>query len=166
MKKRIIHALLLTALLAATNAYAAQSRGADTVEDERVAEARAMMQAGRDEIIAAEMDLGGAEGERFWPLYHNYRAEVMIVRDRYASMIGGYLKAYEDGNVSDEYAEELLADWLKYKADLLKVQKQHVRKFKKTLPMRKVVRFYQLENKMDAEIDAELAVLVPLMESF
>jgi hypothetical protein len=33
------------------------------------------------------------------------------------------------------------------------------------LPVRKVVRFYQLENKMDAEIEAELAVFVPLMEA-
>ncbi len=32
--------------------------------------------------------------------------------------------------------------------------------------MLKVVRFYQLENKMDAEIDAELAVFIPLMEDF
>ena len=79
--------------------------------------------------------------------------------------IGAYLRAYEAGDVSDEYAEKLLNDWLQYQQDLLKVQKQHVRKFSKILPMRKVARFYQLENKMDAEIDAELAVFIPLMES-
>jgi len=47
----------------------------------------------------------------------------------------------------------------------LKVQKQYLRKFRKVLPALKVVRFYQLENKMDAEIDAELAVFIPLMEA-
>jgi len=128
-------------------------------------EARALMQAGRDEIIELEMGLTKDEAERFWPLYREYRAEVMVVRDRFAVMIGGYLKAYEAGEISDEYAEELLDDWLKYKEDLLKVQKQHVRKFRKVLPTLKVVRFYQLENKMDAEIDAELAVFIPLMEA-
>ena len=59
----------------------------------------------------------------------------------------------------------MLDEWLQYKEDLLKVQKQHVRKFRKVLPVRKVARFYQLENKMDVEIDAELAVFVPLMEA-
>jgi hypothetical protein len=31
--------------------------------------------------------------------------------------------------------------------------------------MLKVARFYQLENKMNADVDAELALLVPLVES-
>jgi hypothetical protein len=165
MNKRIIHALLLTTLAFLAAPASAQSANQDILEDQRVAEARALMQAGRDEIVEFEMGLTEAETERFWPLYKNYRADVMAVRDRYAAMIGGFLKAYEAGEVSDEYAAELLDDWLEYEQDLLKVQKEHVRKFKKVLPVRKVVRFYQLENKMDAEIDAELAVFVPLMEA-
>ena len=165
MDKRIIHALLLTALTLFAVPSAAQSTDQDILKDKRVAEARAMMQAGRDEIIEFEMGLTREEAERFWPLYKSYRADVMAVRDRYAAMIGSFLQAYEAGEVTDAYAEQLLNDWLQYKDDLLKVQKQHVRKFRKVLPMRKVVRFYQLENKMDAEIEAELAVFVPLIEA-
>lgn len=165
MKKRIIQALLLTAAAVFAAPLAAQSTGEDVLADKRVAEARAMMQAGRDEIIEFEMGLTEVEAKGFWPLYKTYRADVMVVADRYAAMIGGYLKAYEAGDVSDAYAEQLLNEWLDYKQDLLKVQKQHVRKFKKVLPIRKVVRFYQLENKMNAEVDAELAVFIPLMEA-
>jgi hypothetical protein len=164
MNKRIIQGLLLTTFAIFAAPLAAQTTGQDVLEDQRVAEARAMMQAGRDEIIEFEMGLTKEEAEGFWPLYKSYRAEVMVVRDRYAAMIGSFLRAYEAGDVSDKYAGELLNDWLKYKDDLLKVQKQNVRKFSKVLPMRKVVRFYQLENKMDAEIEAELAVFVPLIE--
>jgi hypothetical protein len=36
--------------------------------------------------------------------------------------------------------------------------------FKKSLPALKVARFYQLENKIEAEIDAQLALAVPLIE--
>jgi hypothetical protein len=165
MHKRIIHASLLVALALFVTPSAAQSTDEDILEDKRVAEARALMQAGRDEIIELEMGLTKAEGERFWPLYKNYRADVMVVRDRIAVMIGKYLRAYEAGDISDEYAEGLLNDWLKHKEDLLKVQKQYIKKFRKVVPMLKVVRFYQLENKMDAEIDAELAVFIPLMEA-
>lgn len=165
MNKRMIQALLLVALSVTVAPSAAQSSEDDILEDKRVAEARALMQAGRDEIIELEMGLTKAEGERFWPLYRSYRADVMAVRDRFAVMIGRYLRAYEAGEINDEYAEGLLNDWLQYKEDLLKVQKQYVRKFRKVLPALKVVRFYQLENKMDAEIDAELAVFIPLMEA-
>ena len=34
----------------------------------------------------------------------------------------------------------------------------------KVPPELKVARFYQLENKMDAELDAQLALFVPLVE--
>lgn len=165
MHKRMIHALALTAIAIFAAPSAAQSTDEDILRDKRVAEARALMQAGRDEIIEFEMGLTEAEAEGFWPLYKSYRAEVMTVNNRYASMIGDFLRVYEAGDVTDTYADKLLADWLAYKEDLLKVQKQHVRKFRKVLPIRKVVRFYQLENKMDAEIEAELAVFVPLMEA-
>lgn len=164
MDKRIIQPLLLAALAVVAAPSAAQSTDEDLLRDQRVAEARALMQAGRDEIIEFEMGLTKAEAERFWPVYKTYRAEVMAVNDRYAAMIGNFLKVYEAGDVTDAYAENLLADWLLYKEDVLKVQKQSVKKFRKVLPIRKVVRFYQLENKMDAEIEAELAVFVPLME--
>ena len=166
MKHRIILALLLTTVMAVANTSAAQSTKKNLIEDERVAEARALMQAGRDEIVAEEMALSESEAERFWPLYRSYRADVMAVQDRYASMIGGYFSAYEAGEISDEYAKKLLEDWLDFRKDLLQVKQQHVRKFRNALPIRKVVRFYQLENKMDAEIDVELARFVPLMEAF
>jgi hypothetical protein len=117
MDKRIIHALLLAAVTVVAAPSAAQSTEEDLLRDKRVAEARAMMQAGRDEIIEFEMGLTKAEAERFWPLYKTYRAELMTVNDRYADMIGNFLKVYETGDVTDTYAEKLLADWLAYKDD-------------------------------------------------
>ena len=36
--------------------------------------------------------------------------------------------------------------------------------FPSVLPVQEVARFYQLENKMDAEVDAQLALAVPLLE--
>ena len=161
MKKWKIQTLLLAAILVAWPALASEQ---SVLEDDLVAEARALLQAGRDEIIADELGLTEAESKSFWPLYEVYRADVLAVRDRYAQIIARYLKAYNEDEITDEFAENLLSDWLAYKEDLQKLQRRYVRKFRRVLPVRKVVRFYQLENKMDAEIDAELAVVVPLME--
>lgn len=47
---------------------------------------------------------------------------------------------------------------------LLQVQRDFVARFAEALTTVKVARFYQLENKMDAEVDAQLALVVPLVE--
>jgi hypothetical protein len=104
------------------------------------------------------------ESAGFWPVYEEYHAEIMAVRDRQARMIADFLKMYRDGALSNEYAETLINDFFDIKSDLLTVQKRFVRKFRKVLPALKVARFYQLENKMDAEIDAQLALFVPLVD--
>ena len=102
MKIRIIRLLLLITTLAAASARAERSMEHYILQDQWVAEARALMQAGHDEIIDEEMRLSDAEGERFWPVYRDYRAEMTVVQDRYAAMIGSYVKTYEAEEISDE----------------------------------------------------------------
>jgi len=51
------------------------------------------------------------------------------------------------------------------KQELLDIKKNYLPKFKGVLPALKVARFYQLENKIEAEIDSQLALAVPLIES-
>ena len=160
----IIRIGLAGAWLALGAGVSAQPADTSILEDQLFAEARALLQQGRREIIADELRLSEAEAEAFWPVYEAYHREVMAVRDRHADTIGRYLKRYRSGDVSEDYASDLLDDGLQFKSELLKVHKRYVRKFRKTLPIRKVVRFYQLENKMDAEIDAQLAIAIPLMD--
>jgi hypothetical protein len=164
MNHKIIRSLLLAVLLAAGAAASAQQTDASILEDQRLAEARALLQSGRKEIIADELRLTEEEASAFWPVYEEYHSNVMVVRDRYAETIGDYIKTYRAGEITDDYAENLIDQGLSFKGDLLKIQEKYLNKFKKVLPIRKAVRFYQLENKMDADIDAQLASFVPLME--
>ena len=164
MNHKIIRSLLVTALLAAGTIASAQQTDASILEDQRLAEARALLQSGRKEIISDELRLTEEEASAFWPVYEEYHSNVMVVRDRYAETIGHYIKNYRAGEITDDYAEKLIDEGLSFKGDLLKVQEKYLNKFKKALPIRKVVRFYQLESKMDADIDAQLADFVPLVE--
>ncbi len=164
MNHKIIRPLLLAVLLAAGAAASAQQTDASILEDQRLADARALLQSGRKEIIADELRLTDEEASAFWPVYEEYHSNVMVVRDRYAETIGDYIKTYRAGEITDDYAENLIDQGLSFKGDLLKIQEKYLNKFKKALPIRKAVRFYQLENKMDAGTDAQLANFVPLME--
>ena len=46
--------------------------------------------------------------------------------------------------------------------DMLKLKKDYLGKFKKVLPAQKVMRFYQIENKIDAIVEYELVDKIPL----
>ena len=44
----------------------------------------------------------------------------------------------------------------------MKLPNQYLKRFRKVLPEKKVMRFMQIENKMDAVIEFELAGSIPL----
>lgn len=153
---------LLLSVTAVVSAFAQDNSGVQT--DENLARARTMIQEGRKEIIREDLHMTVVEEAAFWPLYAKYRAQLMPIQDRYVALTSNYIRQYESGILTDKYAEEMLQDYFSIKSDLLTTRRKYIRKFKKILPMLKVARFYQLENKMNADIDAELAFLVPLIE--
>jgi hypothetical protein len=83
---------------------------------------------------------------------------------RYGSLIRDYIRRYDDAELSNEYADEMIASYFAIKAELLQVQQQFLSEFRGALPALKVARFYQLENRFNTEIDAQLATVVPLVD--
>ncbi len=84
--------------------------------------------------------------------------------DRRLSMTLDYVRTYDDADLTNEYADELLAEFFDIRNDQLRIEKKYIRRFKRVLPSLKVAQFYQLENKMNTEIDAELALIIPLVD--
>lgn len=150
-------------LFVATMLFAGIAAEAGTQEDE-VAEGREMIKEGRLEIVRSELHLSDDEASGFWPLYAEYRDETDAIQDRYAAMITEYVRRYEDADLTNEYAAELIDTFLAIKYELLDVQKKYLPGFRDVLPALKVARLFQLENKINAEIDAQLAVVVPLVD--
>lgn len=138
---------------------------ADEVDAEALAEARALMKSGREELMRGEMQLTESEAAGFWPVYEQYRSEVEIIRDRQAKMISAYMEAYWAAELSDDLAKDVLDEHFAISSAILKVEKNYLRKFRKVLPVAKVTRFYQLESKLQAQVDIVLADLVPLYET-
>lgn len=132
--------------------------------DDQMAQGREMIQQGRVELVRSELVLTEAEAADFWPLYTRYREETDGVQDRYAAMIKEYLRRYDDADLSNEYADELIETFLGIKYELLDVQKKYLPEFRAVLPALKVARLFQLENKLNAEIDTQLALVVPLVD--
>jgi Spy/CpxP family protein refolding chaperone len=132
--------------------------------DEQLTAARDELQAGRRQIIAEELRLDDVQGAAFWPIYDQYQQQIMEVRDRYARAVTDYLQRHGAGEISEADAARFVDEGFAFKQDLLDVRRNYLKKFKRVLPIRKVARFYQIENKLDVEVDAQLALAIPLMD--
>jgi len=152
MKSR---SLVLTLLLLISAIPAAAQTATDELEA-----ARTQIQADRKAIVSRLMEMSEMESGAFWPVYNAYREEIRKVDDKVVSLAESYFKA---DSLSDKQAQGMLKDWLKLKADRLAVKKSYVGKFSKAVPTSKVMRFYQIENKMDAVVEYELAASIPLV---
>ena len=137
---------------------------ADEIDSEALAEARELLKSGRDDLVREELHLTESEAAAFWPLYEQYRDDIERIRDRQAKMITTYMEAYWRAELNEELAKHVLDEHFAVNSALLKAEKKYLRRFRKVLPASKVTRFYQLDNKLDAEIDVALAGLIPLYD--
>lgn len=123
---------------------------------------RQQIQTERQALVAAGMELTDEQAAKFWPVYREYRAELAPIGDRQVELIMGYADRY--GSVDDDYAQEMLNEFLNIKQAQLEVLRKYVPKFLAALPAVKVARFYQIENKLDAVVAFDLAASIPVLQ--
>ena len=121
---------------------------------------RLMINNERQALVTKGMDLTRSEMQRFWPLYHQYLSETKKVGDRSVVLLTTYADNYP--NMTDKVADKLLTEFVSIEQERARLKARYLPKFKKVLPPKKVARFYQIENKLDTTILAELALAFPL----
>jgi len=122
---------------------------------------RAVIQAERQVILAANLGLTDEEGQRFWPLYRQYRNDLAKNGDRRIALITTFADNYE--NLSEGTAEWMVNEFLAIEKVEAEVKSNWVPRFREVLSARKVALFFQIENKLDAVINFELADSIPLV---
>jgi len=152
--------MLLAAVLALA-LFATPSR-AGKADEANLDILRDTIQANRKALVAANLTLTDEEAGRFWPIYDRYQADVKAVNDRFMKVIQDYTASFR--TLSNEQALKLVDDYLSAEADRAKVRRTYLDEISKALPGKKVARFYQIENKMDAVIRYELAGTIPVVE--
>jgi hypothetical protein len=155
MKKCCI--LLVIAIVMAVPEASAQ------LEDDRAVElTRSAIQAERQSILAANLELDEEESAVFWPLYQEYRNELEVAVSTRIDLLNEYFASYE--TLTDTEALALLDKHLDWEHDILKIRTAYANKMRKVLPGKTVARFFQIENKMDLIVEYELAGEIPLIK--
>jgi hypothetical protein len=124
--------------------------------------ARSIVKTERKILIMREMSLTPQQAEAFWPLYDEYVTDRRKVNDLRVNVITTYAANHQ--KMTNELARELADNSIKWEERKLKLKKKYIKKFRKVLPEIKVVRYFQLESKLDAIINFDLASQIPLME--
>jgi len=131
--------------------------------DDYLEVARDVMHAEKKAVVAEAMVLTDAQSAPFWEMYNEYNAELYKIHTKRVNIIKDFAANYE--NMTDVKADELWTNSMAYEAELLKLNKTYYKKFKKILPAGKAALYFQVENKIDALINAQIALEIPLVET-
>ncbi len=113
-------------------------------------------------LVAANMELTETEAKAFWPVYDKFQDELFLLRARTARLIQDYSDSYKD--MKNEKAKALLDEVMAIDSLGVKVRQSYLPKFRMALPEKKVARYYQIENKIQATLNYELAREIPLVQ--
>ena len=151
----IVCSLVVAALAAVVPAQA------QTVQDQ-LAAGRTNIELKRQAVLTANLPLTAAESQAFWPLYHEYRAAVARKYDRVIALVADYIANAD--KMSDKQAEELMNEFWTTQLDAIVLKQDYFPRFKKILPVKKAVRFFQLDNRLDAAVQSDASRQLPLVE--
>ncbi len=136
---------------------AVQEKPADDMEI-----VREKVRADKKLLVSMNMGLTESEAKKFWPIYDRYQLGLDRLVDRQLEIIETFAKNYD--TMSDAIARQLLEDYLLLEDDRLALRQAYLPKFRGAIPEIKVARYYQIENKIQAIVDVDLAANVPLVK--
>ena len=123
---------------------------------------REKIQADKKLLVAVNMGLTEKETQAFWPVYESYQKDLGLLNGRTLALIQDFAKNYQ--TMSDETAKKLVGEYLAIEGDRVTLKQSYLPKLRQALPEKKVARYLQIENKVEAVIRYELAEGIPLVK--
>ncbi len=139
------------------------SQGSMETHKEEIELTRATLKVQKKQIIAKNINLSPTERDKLCAVHRAHQANTDAVANQRVKVITDYADTLKNGSLTNEKAMDMLNEWLSYERMRLITKQSYVKKFQEVLPSLKVVRFFQIENKLEAIINMELAKQIPLM---
>jgi hypothetical protein len=157
LKRALVPALMLLAPLSYSAGAAAQTQ--DQGVDSYIESVRADLHADKVAIITKAMKFSDKDGAAFWPIYKKYSYDLSKLDDQRVQLIKDYAQNFN--TLTDVQAKDMADRNFKYQAARVDLKKKYFKQFNKVLPAVTVVKFYQLENRLDLLVNLELAADLP-----
>jgi hypothetical protein len=111
-------------------------------------------------VVLSSMQLTDAEVAAFTPVYDKYQADMKKQYEAAAEMLNKFAANY--GSMTDDAATDIMKDWFKLRDERNALQKKYAKQMGRDLPATKVLQWVQIENKLNALLDAEAAAVIPI----
>ena len=163
MMKIIFSCFVLLLVIAAANSTAlAQRETANGVEVEKdLALLRRDIRAEKKKIIAANVSLTPEEAAKFWPVYDQYVADMTKQNDEFFSVIKDY--AANQKTLTDAQASSMIKRWVEIQIARDQVRQKYIPLFEQVIPGKKVALFFQIDRRLYALLDMQVASEIPLI---
>ena len=152
-----LHVAIVLLLCSVSLPVLAQDKPADTMQI-----LREKIQADKKLLVATNMDLTEKEAQAFWPIYESYQKDLGLLNGRMLVLLQDFAKTYQA--MTDEEARKLVGEYLAIERDRVRLKQSYLPKLRQALPEKKVARYLQIENKIEAVIRYELARKIPLVK--
>ena len=116
----------------------------------------------KKQIIAANLQLTDAEAEKFWPLYDQYTDELVKINDAKYAALKSYAASYN--TMTDDQAVGLTKQVLTVDQNVAQLRQKYLPMFSKVISGKKTALFYQLDRRLVALIDLQLASEIPMVQ--
>jgi len=159
MKTNISLSRVIGAAIIAVSLVAVNVRSEDTTDAINLV--RSIYKTDRQAFITEHMPLTATESANFWPLYREYRQDMEKLGDSLVKLVLEFADTYPD--IPDKDAQRLLKDYMALEKEHGAKQAHYFKKAGKILPASKVLRWAQLENRMDLTLRLQLASTIPIV---
>jgi hypothetical protein len=163
-KKGIIRAIVFAVmvLFISGTAWAADQAAKGDEPADNMQLVKEKIQADKKLLVAANMNLTENEAKAFWPVYESYQKELSSLNERAIKNIAVY--AENSDKMTNDMAKKVVTEHVNVTGERQKLMKSYLPKFAKAIPYKKVMRYYQIENKILAVVMYEAAKKIPLVD--
>ena len=163
MKKVLIPAVSLAfAIMVPGGTAFAQRETATGVEVEKDIELlRRNLRGEKKKLIALNVPLTETEATKFWPIYDQYAAAMTKHYDEFYSLIKEY--AATQKTITDAQASTMLKRWSQLQIDLAQTRQSYIPKIESVIAGKKAALFFQIDRRLYALMDMQVANAVPLV---
>ncbi len=120
------------------------------------------IRAKKKKLIAANLTLTADQATKFWPIYDQYTADLVQINNQKYAVIKEYANNW--GTMTDAQALDLLKRSLDVDAQVTQLRNRYIPIFDKVVPGKTTATFFQLDRRIQAMIDLQLASQLPLVQ--
>lgn len=119
------------------------------------------LEANRKLLVEENMNLADEKKAGFWKVYDAYRTEIMVHEKQGLSLLREFRDHFDDLN--NERAAKILANYFALEQKTLTVRSSYIDNFTQVISQKQTLRFYQIENKLESIIQADISSVTPLV---